>query len=79
MAGVTPINPMFSGYPALNSIRTIELNKAGIAADEIQGIGVPKTNEVLPDAAGNFDNLLTDFVKQVDEKQQIANTRSRDY
>lgn len=83
MGGLNPINTVISAYQQLgvNNLQRLEIGKIqeNIASEQINKIGSSSAPEVARrDTKSSFERLLTDFVNQVNEKQQVADSTVKD-
>ncbi|MGC8744158.1 MAG: flagellar hook-basal body complex protein FliE [Verrucomicrobiia bacterium] len=76
MTGFNSINPVQSGYfnPGIKNIQGLGVDKVGgnIPAEEINKLVQSESQNIKSNPVGSFDNLLTNFVNQVNEKQNVA-------
>ncbi|MGC8828570.1 MAG: flagellar hook-basal body complex protein FliE [Verrucomicrobiia bacterium] len=76
MTGFNSINPVQSNYiyPGIKNLQGLGVDKVGgnIPAEEINKLIQFESQNVKSNSVGSFENLLTNFVNQVNEKQNVA-------
>lgn len=79
MTGLTPINN-FQIYSQHLLQNNLNVDKAGgkIALEELQKTGLQGLNPLNKSTEVGFERILNEFVQQVNEKQEVANSTVKD-